>query len=1702
MVSRNERTGPGNLSAVTSQGSTQTRRREKFLPRAARLLSGVCTVAMFAWLGGAIRCSGQTDPAAQSLPFSFTSQSGSTLQAGMAMHRFGTNTASIPTTRTTSPGTGDLPYNSGSTTGGWRDEGTNGISMLASGSQAAGAMVVAINTTGKSGIQVSWRCGTVLNQSSRDDSIALQYRVGTSGNFTDVGTTTTYTSTGQSNGTFSGTFTETLPAAAENQSIVEVRWIYWESVSTSGSRDRVAVDDISIIANSSSATKVRVETQSNGGGIVVPAQSVSGGGALTAYSISRDAGNVFVANVAATWSLINKTGGVVDGDLVPAVDGKSAVFTGNQPGSAVIHAVVGGLTSVDSGTITVTTTPTPPTGSGIANPTAVAAGSNVLLTVTVTAGANPASTGLAVTNDLSAIGGSTNQNFYDDGTHGDVTPGDNVFSFQTTVPDNLPGGLKTFPGTVSDAQGRSSATSISLQVFGPIAIFHANDNHARVTPHYWVAPKHAGTNSPFELVGGVAYTGAKFLELTTNQPDALVLDGGDISEGNPVGDWNGPGFPVGTFGNGTIVEYFKLLDAKLRAIPGRGGRGLDAMVVGNHDIRDISYITNMQDQTAFPVISINICSNGTHNPYFKPYVIVNVNGNKVGIVGYTTESSDSPEAAVTNLIDVVPCDWSSTDSTRIHFADYVNELRNVQGCNLVILLTHMGHSGLCTVTTANPTPILVDNSVAKIPEIVVSGHWHTFAESVWEPTSLNYKTIFTEAGSFTHFVSELRVNGLGKYVSSTNYAMRNADITPDADIANLIQTRKDEYTATSPTYGLDQIIGYTADDLLLDNYMKWWSADEYPWSGNNTAGNWICDAVQWKATNIFGVCDLAVESGGGVRSDIPAGPVTYTQIYETFPWPDDTIYLVNMTGQEIWDYFKQHGCDVALSHDWHVTAFDGVPTSITFSNGIPIDLAHVYKVAINNYMYLHDTVPFSDPNPQTSTNLARTALVEFTALYPQNAPYHAGGSRYTLNTDFSGGYRAVITMMNDADSNTSFDDGFIRFLTATPETLEHRGTPQVPVSLVDADGSFIQSNRLSENEWYRSYLGFRTNVLKVGDIVETWGKGSFFDGDPEFVDQEGIQADGIEFKIVGHDDSLAKPSWVSDIGTVMDDNHKNHYVKFLAKKTGTSSVVDQFGNALTVKDVTAFANKTLPGAVNDLLVLSGVPTSENFGMRFRCDNAVLAASLGISSFPAASTVRSHVDALPPSTTSGPLTLTATALVNAQNVFNLGPTDDATVSSGNPTTPNGTSTTLFLQSGTTGFGNERTWLKFDLSSLPNGSTISNATVQLYCWSAGTTPMPVVVAGASSDSWTEAALTWNTQPAFGSDLDTETLAANTVNLYYSWDVTSFAQSKLAGNKLVSLVARPVTENIATNLFYKFDSKEFGSTPPVLTVTLQPSGPLPTIAQVEFFYRYSSDNTNWSAWNSAGVDVSAPYSVSFNYPNGYGYYEFYSIATDSNSGVEPAPPAAQAFVHYAAAPPYNTAAFVSLGGLSQTYDGGSHPASVATVPPNLGVAVTYDGSSTPPKHAGTYAVAASITSAGFNGAASGTLNVGKGSQTISFDPLATKTVGDPDFNLTATASSGLPITYNSSNPGVGMVSGNTVTIVAPGTTTITASQTGDSDYFAASPVDQSLTVNAAGGGSGEDVPLMPAWGVAILAVLLFCGSVWDSSRSRTAASNSKKS
>jgi hypothetical protein len=84
-----------------------------------------------------------------------------------------------------------------------------------------------------------------------------------------------------------------------------------------------------------------------------------------------------------------------------------------------------------------------------------------------------------------------------------------------------------------------------------------------------------------------------------------------------------------------------------------------------------------------------------------------------------------------------------------------------------------------------------------------------------------------------------------------------------------------------------------------------------------------------------------------------------------------------------------------------------------------------------------------------------------------------------------------------------------------------------------------------------------------------------------------------------------------------------------------------------------------------------------------------------------------------------------------------------------------------------------------------------------------------------------------------------------------------------------------------------------------------------------------------------------------------------------------------------------------------------------------------------------------------------VTKDSQTITFGALSSQPYGTAPFTVSATASSGLAVSFASTTSGVCTVSGSTVTLVKAGTCTIKATQAGNADYDAAAPVTQSFRV-----------------------------------------------
>jgi probable HAF family extracellular repeat protein len=144
--------------------------------------------------------------------------------------------------------------------------------------------------------------------------------------------------------------------------------------------------------------------------------------------------------------------------------------------------------------------------------------------------------------------------------------------------------------------------------------------------------------------------------------------------------------------------------------------------------------------------------------------------------------------------------------------------------------------------------------------------------------------------------------------------------------------------------------------------------------------------------------------------------------------------------------------------------------------------------------------------------------------------------------------------------------------------------------------------------------------------------------------------------------------------------------------------------------------------------------------------------------------------------------------------------------------------------------------------------------------------------------------------------------------------------------------------------------------------------------------------------------------------------------------------------------TATVTGAGGLSQSVTPLTYAGRNGT---------TYGPSTTAPTNAGDYTASASFAGDANHTSSSDSkdFQIAKASQTITFGSLSNKVFGDSDFNVSATASSGLSVSFAAS--GQCTISGATVHITGGGSCTITASQGGDGNFNAAADVQQGFSI-----------------------------------------------
>ena len=213
----------------------------------------------------------------------------------------------------------------------------------------------------------------------------------------------------------------------------------------------------------------------------------------------------------------------------------------------------------------------------------------------------------------------------------------------------------------------------------PLVIMHTNDTHSQIDPYSYKKDIN---------VGGFLRREAAIREVRAENPNTLLLDAGDFSQGTPY------------------FNFFKgYVEVRLM-----NAMGYDAATLGNHEFDNGCAALAARLKTAdFPVVCANYrFSNKKLAKVVKPYVIIDRGGMKIGIfgLGVNLKGYIAPQIAreITYLDPV--------ETAR----KMVAELKS-QNCDLIVCLSHLG------LDTNVDNDYLIALQVPEI-DVIIGGHSH------------------------------------------------------------------------------------------------------------------------------------------------------------------------------------------------------------------------------------------------------------------------------------------------------------------------------------------------------------------------------------------------------------------------------------------------------------------------------------------------------------------------------------------------------------------------------------------------------------------------------------------------------------------------------------------------------------------------------------------------------------------------------------------------------------------------------------------------------------------------------------------------------------------------------------------------------------------------------------------------------------------
>ena len=380
---------------------------------------------------------------------------------------------------------------------------------------------------------------------------------------------------------------------------------------------------------------------------------------------------------------------------------------------------------------------------------------------------------------------------------------------------------------------------------------------------------HCGVDAGFGYAGLVQIRD----ELEAQGYQVILVDDGDFIQGAPIG---------------AITTGEAIIDI-MNAV------GYDVVIPGNHEF---DYGTDrffeLVQMSDFEYISCNF----THEDelVFAPYTIISEGDLDIAFVGVTTPMTIST---------VRPAYFQNEDGEYVYgfmedetgeavyeaVQNAVDEARD-NGADLVYLMAHLGNDPACSPWTYSD----VLSHTTGI-DVCLDGHSHDDQQVVMFNADEQDVTR-SAVGYRMDCIGYSHIGADGQILETGIWTWSNTQSAPDLlNITNDITELIDQETASFEDQ-LDEVIGSTSVTLTINDPNA--EDDEgnpvrMVRSAETNLGDFCADAMRDQSG-----ADIALLTGGSVRTDVEAGDVTYGDLMNVFPFGDN-LMTVQMTGQQILD---------------------------------------------------------------------------------------------------------------------------------------------------------------------------------------------------------------------------------------------------------------------------------------------------------------------------------------------------------------------------------------------------------------------------------------------------------------------------------------------------------------------------------------------------------------------------------------------------------------------------------------------------------------------------------------------------------------------------------------------------------------------------------------------------------------------------------